>query len=374
GLLYAGTETGMYISFDDGSSWQPFQLNLPIVPITDLTTKNNNLIAATQGRSFWLIDDLTPLHQLTPAVAASDQYLYRPLDSYRMGSPSFGPAPKNAGQNHPGGVMFHYFLKEALDSTAAVTLEISESSGELIKQFTNKPNKEKKDEQLATEKGMNRFVWNMRYPDAEKFDGLIFWGSGLTGPKAVPGEYKAKLTVNEVTMETDFKILADPRSKATMADMVAQFDFLIEVRDKLTETHQAIKLMREVKSQLSSVKEKIKEDENMNEIGAEADSLTNKMDVIEKMLYQTKNRSRQDPLNFPIRLNNKLAGLNQAGFGNNRPTDQAQSFKKEVTEKIDLELEKWRKILEQDIPRFNELVKSKGVDAVTAAPVVLPNP
>ena len=374
GLLYAGTETGMYISFDDGSSWQPFQLDLPIVPITDLTIKNNNLIAATQGRSFWLIDDLTPLHQLTPAIAESDQYLYHPLDSYRIGSPSFGPAPKNAGQNHPGGVMLHYYIKEALDSTADVTIEIMESNGDLIKKFTNEPNKEKKDEQLATEKGMNRFVWNMRYPDAEKFDGLIFWGSGLTGPKAVPGDYKAKLTINEISMETDFKILADPRSNATLADMEAQFDFLIDVRDKLTETHQAIKLMREVKTQLSSVKDKVKEDEDMKDIGTEADSLTNKMELIEKSLYQTKNRSRQDPLNFPIRLNNKLAGLNQAGSGNNRPTDQAEAFKKEVTEKIDSELEKWRKILDQDIPRFNELVKSKGVDAVTAAPVVLPNP
>ena len=374
GLLYAGTETGMYISFDDGSSWQPFQLNLPIVPITDLTIKNKNLIAATQGRSFWLIDDLTPLHQLTPAIATSDHYLFHPLDSYRMGRPGFGPAPKNAGQNHPGGVMFHYFLKEALDSAAEVTLEILESNGELIKKFSNEPNKEKKDEQLATEKGMNQFVWNMRYPDAEKFEGLIFWGSGLTGPKAVPGDYKAKLTVNGVAMDTDFKILADPRSDATVADMEAQFDFLIEVRDKLTETHQAIKLMREVKSQLSSVKEKIKGEENMEEIAVEVDSLTNKMDEIEKTLYQTKNRSRQDPLNFPIRLNNKLAGLNQAGSGNNRPTDQAQEFKKEVTGKIDIELEKWLKILEQDIPRFNELVKSKGVNAVTAAPVVLPNP
>ena len=374
GLLYAGTESGMYISFDDGNSWRPFQLNLPVVPITDLTIKNNNLIAATQGRSFWLIDDLTPLHQLTPAIAGSDFHLYQPLASYRMGNPSFGDPPKTAGQNHPGGVMIHYYLKQELDSTAEVTLEILESDGELIKKFTNKADKDKPKDQLSTDQGMNRFVWDMRYADAEKFEGLIFWGGGLTGPKAIPGIYTAKLTVDGKNTETEFEILADPRSKSTMAELQAQHDFLIEVRDKLTETHQAIKLMREVKEQLAVVKDKIKEDEDMSEIGVEADSLTKKINVIEESLYQTKNRSRQDPLNFPIRLNNKLAGLNQAGMGNHRPTDQAQAFKKEVTQAIDQELGKWNDMLDQDIPRFNQLVKSKGVDAVRANKVVLPNP
>ena len=365
GLLYAGTESGMYISFDDGISWQVFQLNLPIVPITDLAVKNDNLIAATQGRSFWLIDDLTPLHQLNEQVATSDSHLYKPMDSYRMDPRgSFEPKPKNAGTNHPGGVIIHYYLKDEIDSTDILTLEILQNNGDLIRSFSNQKKEQKEKPELAPKVGMNRQVWDMRYQEAEKFDGLILWGAGTVGPKAAPGNYLVRMTLNGKVIEAAFEVLKDPRSPSSLEDMQAQFEFLKEVRDKLSETHMAIKSMRKVKQQIKTVQDKIKEDDAFHEVMNNGDTLRSRIDKIEQRLYQTKNQSAQDPLNYPIRLNNKLAALSQAGTGNFKPTDQAIEFKKEVIAEIDQQLEQWHQIVNKDIPEFNDLVKQQGVDAV----------
>lgn len=366
GLLYAGTETGMYISFDDGASWKPFQLNLPIVPITDLTLRNDNLIAATQGRGFWLIDDLTPLHQLNDQVAAGDAYLYKPMPSYRMGPGfSFGRAPRTAGQNHPGGVTVHFVVKDT--TKAQVTLEFLQTDGKLIKKFSTKPDLKAKEEKLTLKQpGMNKFNWNMRYPDADRFDGLILWASSLSGPRALPGTYKLRLTVNGKSMETDFEILKDPRSTGTDADLKAQFDFLQEVIAKVSETHTAIKKIRTAREQINRAIDPIKDQkETMKDVLDKAKAIQDDMKKIEEALYQTKNRSGQDPLNFPIRLNNKLAHLNSlAGSGNFPPTDQMIAFKKEITAEIDAQLAALDKIFKQDVPAFNALVKQKNIDAV----------
>jgi photosystem II stability/assembly factor-like uncharacterized protein len=364
GLLYAGTETGMYISFDDGASWKPFQLNLPVVPITDLTIKNDNLIAATQGRSFWLIDDLTPLHQLTDDVAKSAVYLYKPVPSYRMpGSQSRTPSKLN-GKNHPGGVMIHYYLADTAKTKA--TLEILESNGNLIKKYSTKPDKKAKEEEMKVKPGMNRFIWDMRYADAEGFDGLIMWAARLTGPKAVPGNYKARFTVNDKPFETEFEILKDPRSTGTVSDMKEQFDFLLSVRDKLSETHKAIKKIRSTRDQINRVTESLKGKENMKDVTDMAKAVNDGMKKIEEALYQTKNKSNQDPLNFPIRLNNKLACLSSEADGSDyKPTEQVRAVYKDVTGKIDEQLKALDKIFNEDVPRFNELVKSKSINAVT---------
>lgn len=366
GLLYAGTETGMYISFDDGTSWKPFQLNLPIVPITDLTLRNDNLIAATQGRGFWLIDDLTPLHQLNDQVAAGDAYLYKPMPSYRMGPGfSFGRAPRTAGQNHPGGVTVHFIVKDT--TKAEVTLEFLQTDGKLIKKFSTKPDLKAKEEKLTLKQpGMNKFNWNMRYPDADRFDGLILWASSLSGPRALPGTYKLRLTVNGKSMETDFEILKDPRSTGTDADLKAQFDFLQEVIAKVSETHTAIKKIRTAREQINRAIDPIKDQkEAMKDVLDKAKAIQDDVKKIEEALYQTKNRSGQDPLNFPIRLNNKLAHLNSlAGSGNFRPTDQMIAFKQEITAEIDAQLAALDKIFKQDVPAFNALVKQKNIDAV----------
>lgn len=362
GLLYAGTEFGMYISFDDGASWKPFQLNLPKVPITDLTIKNNNLIAATQGRSFWIIDDLTPLHQLNDNVANAAFHLFKPMPSYRMNGGQRTDS-KTEGKNHPNGVMIHYYVKDTAKLTAS--LEILEMNGTVIKKFSTKPNKKAKDEEMTVKPGFNRFNWNMRYANADGFDGLIMWGGGLAGPKAVPGKYKAKLTVGGQVQETEFEIVKDPRTEGSVEDIKAQFDFLMLVRDKLSETNNAVKRIRSAREQINRVTEPMKGKEEMKDVTELAKTILADMKKVEEALYQTKNRSGQDPLNFPIRLNNKLAGLSREASGSDyRPTAQVKAVYQEISGKIDEQLAILNKIINEEVPKLNTLVKQKNVDAI----------
>ena len=364
GLLYAGTESGMYISFDDGKSWNTFQMNLPMVPITDLAIKNDNLIAATQGRSLWVIDDLTPLHQLSDKVTESNFYLFDPMPSYRMDGGAGRPS-KTAGQNHPGGVMVSYYMKELTDSTQ-VRLEFMDNKGKLIRAFDTKPDKEKKEVELkGIEEGGNRFVWDMRYQPASDFEGMILWWASMQGPKALPGDYSVKLTVDGESMQSDFKILKDPRSTATDIDMQAKYAFLMKVSSKVSESHEAITDMRSAKAQINQVIDRLKDNEDYKDVLDKAKAINTSISEVEKALYQTKNKSRQDPLNYPIQLTNKLAHLNSLeGMSDFAPTAQSEAFRKEVTAKIDTELAKWRAIQQTDIPELNKLVKSKSVDAV----------
>jgi hypothetical protein len=354
----------MYVSFDDGASWKPFQLNMPIVPITDLTLKNDNLIAATQGRGFWLIDDLTPLHQLNDQVATADSYLFKPMASYRMAVGGFGRSSRTAGQNHPGGVMVHYFIKDT--AKAQVSLEFYQADGKLIKKYATKPDTKAKEEKLTLNRsGVNRFIWNMRYPDAERFDGIILWAASLSGPMALPGNYKVKLTVNGKAMENDFEIVKDPRTSTTDADLKAQFDFAQEVIAKVTEVHSTIKKIRSTRDQINRATDPIKDQkEAMKALLDKAKEIQDNLKTIEEALYQTKNRSGQDPLNFPIRLNNKLAHLISLSGGNFAPPTQMVEFKKEITTEIDKHLNAFSKIIKEDIPALNAMIKEKNVDAI----------
>ncbi|MEO9871249.1 WD40/YVTN/BNR-like repeat-containing protein [Ekhidna sp.] len=358
GLLYAGTEAGMYVSFNNGANWQPFQMNLPIVPITDLALKNNNLIAATQGRSFWMIDDLTPLHQLSMANGKT-HFLYKPLDSYRMGGGN-GRTSKTAGTDHPGGVLVNYFVKDTA-STDTIAISFHENDGDLIKKYSTHPDKKAKEGQLEIKPGFNTMNWNLRYDGAKTFDGMILWWATTQGPMAVPGDYKVQMSVNGNETMQNFTLLADPRSESTQVDYQAQFDFLLKVRDKLTETHEAIINIRKAKSQISDVMKKADNDE-ISELGK---GIIKEMSEIEKALYQTKNESGQDPLNFPIRLNNKLGHLaSLSGMGNFKPTDSSLAFYDEVTANIDEQLKALSEIFDSRIKEFNQAVKDAEVAAV----------
>ncbi len=386
GLLYAGTEDGVYISFDDGGHWQRFQLNLPIVPITDLAIKNNDLIVATQGRSFWVLDDLTPLHQLRPELAkelvAQPLHLFKPLAAHRLPGGSTDTPSKTEGQNPPSGVVIHYYLKEAPAKDAKVTLEILDADGTLVRRITtSSPEPAAKPERgggrrgdpaadkLEAKQGMNRFVWDLRHPGAESFPGMVIWG-GLQGPRAVPGRYQARLTVGDKIQTVAFDVLADPRSSATTEDFQAQLRFLIAVRDKLTEAHRAIKQLRDVREQVNTVSERLKDREETRDVIDFGKGVAKKLTAIEEVLYQTKSKSPQDVLNYPIRLNNKLASLSGlVGLGDQRPTDQAVQVREELTAQVNAELQKLQRVLEEDLPRFNDLLAQKKVPAVFAEPV-----
>jgi hypothetical protein len=348
GILYAGTETGMYISFNDGADWKPFQLNLPIVPITDLTIKDNNLIAATQGRSFWIIDDLTVLHQLSDEVGTKPFHLFKPQDSYRMDGVK--RESKTAGTNRPGGVLVYYNLKD--EPKEEVRIEFYDNNKNLLREFSSKGIEK---DTLKYKTGSNEFNWNLRIPDAKSFEGMIMWGGPLRGPKVVPGYYTVKLIVDGKTEEQTFKVLADPRYESSREDLLAQYEFLLGVRDKLTETHETIIIIRKYRDELNALVEKDPKKKRRIE------PIINAISDIEKELYQTQNRSGQDPLNFPIRLNNKLAHLNAVvGNGDYRPTAGAEEVKVEISGLIDVQLKKFREIESSQISKILNIEEMKA--------------
>ena len=357
GLLYAGTETGMYISFNDGMNWKPFQLNLPIVPITDLAIKDNNLIVATQGRSLWIIDDLTVLHQLYN-LNASDNNLFKPKDTYRVDGRSRSGST-TSGTNHPNGVMTYFNLKDYKESDE-VALIYFDSKGDTIKTFSTK---NKKEDKLEVKKGMNQFVWDMTYDGAEQLDGMILWWASLDGPQAIPGTYKVTLKVKDQVMSQPFTILADPRAESTLADMQKQFDFVIDVNKTMDNAHKSIKKIRKINEQLSAFETQYKGNENVKDLLDKAKTLKEEFTKIEEALYQTQNRSNQDPLNFPIRLTNKLGHLNAlVTMGDFSPTDQDIVVKNELTQKINEQLDAFNKLVTNEISVFNAAFNNKNLN------------
>ncbi|MEZ4792250.1 MAG: glycosyl hydrolase [Gelidibacter sp.] len=363
GLLYAGTETGMYISFDDGKNWKPFQLNLPIVPITDLAIKENNLIVATQGRSLWIIDDLTVLHQLYNSTSASSSTstsrLFKPMDTYRMDGGS-RKGNKSSGTNRPNGVMTYFNLKDYNEKKDTISLTYFDRKGDTIKTFSTSNTKKDK---LEVKKGMNLFVWDMTYDGAEKLDGMILWWASLDGPKAIPGTYKVSLKVNNEMLSQPFTIVADPRAESTQADMEKQFQFITDVNKTMDEAHKSIKKIRNVRDQLTAFETRYKDSERVKDLLEKSRKLKEEFTKIEEALYQTQNRSEQDPLNFPIKLTNKLGHLNSlVGMGDFAPTEQDIAVKDELTAQIKTQLEAFNKLVSDEISAFNAAFNSKNLN------------
>ncbi len=356
GLLYAGTETGMYISFNDGEDWKPFQLNLPIVPITDLTIKDNNLILATQGRSLWILDDLSLLHQLYVTKPNTNK-LYKPKPTYRMDGGGRSGS-KTSGANHPSGVMT-YFNLENITEKDSISLTYFDKKGDTIQTFSNTSDKHK----LKVENGLNQFTWDMIYEGAEKLDGMILWWASLSGPKAVPGTYKVTLQVNDAFQTQDFEILPDPRAESTVSDMQKQFEFIKDVNKTMDDAHKSIKKIRNIKSQLSAFEKQYKDDERVSDLLEKSKNLREQFTEIEEALYQTKNRSGQDPLNFPIRLTNKLGHLNALiSMGDFAPTDQDVAVKNELTQAIDKQLTQFNQLVSEEILAFNAAFNEKQLN------------
>lgn len=363
GLLYAGTEWGMFISFDDGANWMPFQLNLPITAIRDLHVRDNNLIAATHGRSFWIIDDLTPLHQLNDKVISSDFFLFKPKDSYRMAQGAGrGVDFRKEGQNHPDGVIFHYMIN-SWDEKAEVKLEIREEDNDLIQTFSTK---EKGDQSIKAALGGNRFVWDMRYPGFKTFEGLILYSSPNRGPKAPPGTYKAVLTINGESVTQTFEIIPDPRLDTSPEDYQQQFDYLIQVRDQVSKAHQAIIDIRSLKKDMAYLKEKIENNPKSEQVLSLMSNLKDRLEGVENNIHMTKNQSIQDPLNYGIRINNRLAFLlADQQRGDYPPTDQAIQFFEEVSEELAVELNTLDEMLEEELPKINVAAQAFGLKIIS---------
>ncbi len=351
GLLYAGTETGMYVSFNDGANWSPFQLNLPIVPITDLTIRDNNLVVATQGRSVWVIDDLTVLHQLDAGKKNASSILYKPKDSYRTKGGTIKTPSKTAGANHPNGVITHFYLKDFTEKDS-VRLTYTSMSGDTLSTYSN--SSKEKDKKLEVEKGGNTFVWDTRGKGAKKLEGMILWWASLEGAKAVPGDYKVHLNVNGDSQSQTFKIIPDPRAEVSVADMQKQFEFITDINTTIEKAHRSIEKIRKVTKQLDAFTKQYKDNEQTKELIEKAKKMKESLATVEKALYQTKNRSGQDPLNFPIRLNNKLGHLNSlVAIDDFPPTEQDIAVKNELTGKINEQLKAFDDVVFKELQEFN---------------------
>lgn len=406
GLLYAGTETGLYVSFSDGASWQPFQSNLPVTPVYDLKIKDTDLVAATHGRSFWILDDLTPLHRLRDEITQAEAYLFPPRPAYRtppdpfaaapegltgkVYAPTFGTAaafterktPDNipvrshldAGANPPAGVTVDYHLKTK--PAAKISLEILDGAGNVIRQFFSREDgAEQKDKSkedpgaapvvnIPAQAGLNRFVWDLRYPDAIKIRRKD-QGVTVTGPIAVPGIYQVRLTVGDWHATQPFEIRKFPHIPAGQGELQAQFDLLIKIRDKASETHAAINRILSIEAQLDDWVQKTEGLPRSTELAQSAAALKDKLAPIREELVVPEVKSPWDAYNYGVRLAARLVELAPVVYmGDGAPTKQAYKVFDYLSAKIDVQLQQLQSVIDTDLAAFNMLVKDGGFTAV----------
>jgi hypothetical protein len=413
GLLYAGTERGVWVSFDDGANWQTLRRNLPIVPVHDLAIKEGDLIAATHGRSFWILDDLSSLRQLHPDIARTPAYLFRPRKVYRAG---FGGGGGNGaagghptGANPPAGAVVYYWLAQPRQ---VVTMDFLDTQGKVIRTFTSQqdpnaatdsirgdsirtarndslrragkppdtatrseargeesnagddgPPRRPPPPRVANKAGLNMFAWNLRYPDASVFQNLIMWAGGTSGPIILPGTYTVRLNVDGQSYRQPLTIVKDPRTTATDADLREQFDFLMRIREKTSQANDAVKTIRSVKAQLAD-RAKRMPPSNREAFSKVATSLADRLSAIESAIYQVKNQSGQDPLNYPIRLNNKIAALaGVVGGTDAKPTSQSYTVFNDLAAQLDKQLSAMRGQL-IILPSINAALKQAGLPPI----------
>ncbi len=377
GLLYAGTKSGMYVSFDDGKHWQTLQLNLPVIPVTDLKVHHKDLVLSTQGRSFWILDDITPLQQLSSEMS-NLPYLFKPRDTCRMHMARKRNPDYPCGDNPPNGALIFYSFPEPPKDE--VTLQIFAPDGSLIQTYSckHKPfphpelinfNVSDGTTMVSKSAGMNRFVWDLRYPVVNTVEGAIVWGF-TGGPRAAPGTYKVKISAGEWSQSQSFKILKDPRIMTTQAEFEEQRDLLLKMRESLNEIYDGVRIVREVREQAKDLVARLgKAGHDVTDLQKAADSLSGKLSNIERELMQPKNSARQDTENFPTKLDNQLAYIYwKLDTVDNRPTDgQVERFQDLETEKEAL-LTKLHHIIDTDLAAFNEMIQKSG-----EPPIILPS-
>ena len=364
GLLYAGTEFGLYVSFDDGAHWQALQRNLPVTPITDLAVHEKDLVVATQGRSFWVLDDLTPLHQLTDAVAESAMHLFEPRPAYRTQMRGFrGP---NAPESRPNGVAIYTYVADTPDTTEVIKLEIVDQNDRVVRTYSTKPDKEAQEVEWTVKTGMNRIMWDMNYPAPNLVDDAVMSLAYTGGPKAATGLYMARLTAGGTTQSVPVEIKKDPRWPYTDADLQAQFDLSMAVLDKLNETHDAIRTIRSVREQTKALASRVaKSNHDTETIEAAARELGKKLTVLEEKLIQTQNESGQDPINYPSMIDDQFAYLyTVVNFQDARPTQGSYERLADLKVELQPHLDLLQSILTTDLADFRRLLEQEGVSHI----------
>jgi photosystem II stability/assembly factor-like uncharacterized protein len=374
-LLYAGTEHNFYVSWDDGAHWQPLRLNLPDTQVPDIAVEDEDVVIATHGRSFYVLDDIAPLRQMTPEIARADVHLFRPSDAVRAVDQ---------------GVVVYYTLAK---TPRRVTLEFLDARGTVIRTFTGTPadsarraaggegggggggGEEAEEERgpvprepkPTTRVGLNRFVWDLRHPGPEAFPGIVLWAARLTGPRALPGAYRVRLTVDGQTRTEGFRVVPDPRLRGNVEQgLAAQFALAMRVRDRVSDANRGVLLVRGIRQQVDSVLKRTQDPA----VRAAADSLKAKLAVVEDSLYNPRLQSNQDPLNYPIRLNNKLAALSGViESAEGEPTEQSVAVFEELSRRLDAQLAALDAIVKTDLPRFNELLRARRLPPVRPEPL-----
>lgn len=437
GLLYAGTERGVYVSFDDGANWQLLQLNLPIAPIYDLIVKNDDLAVATHGRSFWVLDDLSPLRQWTDSLKNDDVHLFTPAEANHTTFQGSFFGGGGAGQNPPAGAVIYYYLKTEIkkpeekkdekkdeaaskpeapgsssreaspsagspstssenpSGTAAaseekkseprVKVEILDASGKVIRTYPPKHPPETEGEEgffrrtrpgeIPTEAGINRFVWDLHYEGAPRIPNSPLWGGSTDGPLALPAEYQVRLTVDGKSQTQPLKIISDPRLKVTAEDLKKQFDLMQSILGKVTQVHDAVRQIRDIRAQVTAINKRLKEEKNPNAkaLADAGSALDKKMTVVEEALIQTKAKSGQDVLNYPIRLNNLLVALGGVvSSADAAPTKQDYEMFDDLSKQADEQLAKWDEIQKAELAAYNRLAQEKTVPLVGLSPATEP--
>jgi photosystem II stability/assembly factor-like uncharacterized protein len=380
-MLVAGTETGIYVSLNGGAAWRSFQLNLPVVPITDLAfqKREKELVVATQGRAFWILDDLPLVYQLANSSLQEDVKLFQPKDTFRTLQGGARVPPAAEGQNPAAGAVIYYFLREK--PQGEVSLEFLDSAGKLIRKFSSAeppkpiepalaeeeeegPRRAPGADRVPAEAGLNRFIWDLRYPDATSFPGMILWAGGVRGPAIVPGAYQVRLTAGGKTETQRFEIKKDPRVQATEQDLARQLEVALQVYGKLSQSNDAVVQIRDIRKQLDAYSSRVKDAKVMDA----AKALSRKLAEVEEALYQTKNRASEDPLNFPIKLNNKLANLlGGVESSDDAPTLQDTQVYEELASQVNAQLTALKNLLGADLADFNKLVHEQNVPVVILA-------
>jgi len=361
GLLYAASETTVYVSWDDGAHWQRLAMNLPNTQVSDIVVKDHDLVIATHGRSFWTMHNIDLLRQMSPQVASADVWLFDPRDPV---------------QEFDNTADIFYYLK---NDAQKVTVEILDDAGGVVGSFESAAGEEEPAEpqggggffgrgggtqKPSKMKGSNRFRWNMRTAGWTDFEGRIFWAAGNLGPSVVPGRYQVRLTVDGTAQTQDFEIEMNPRAVeegVTVADLRQRRDLAERIRNRVTEANEAVLHMRQIKDQ---VDDRLSKNDN-GELQSLGGTVKERLSDVESEIYQVKNRSNQDPLNYPIRLNNKLAALLNLVEGSyHKPTDQSYQVFDELSSKLGTELDQMNLVVTQDLARLNELLRQLGLDPI----------
>jgi photosystem II stability/assembly factor-like uncharacterized protein len=374
-LLYAGTETGSFVSFDSGANWQPLQLNLPQTPIHDLVIKNDDLVVATHGRAFWILDDVTPLRQLSDQIAKSDVWLYKPPVTYRTYFAEFFDRRQPVGENPPHGAVISYYFKSA--PKGEVTLQILDSQGTVVREFSSIDKQEPEtppewpelvppEEKIPVGVGMNRFAWDLRYEGPHKLPGEVLAEFRSRGPMAPPGNYQVRLNAEGKSLTVPLELKMDPRVNVSLADMQKEFDLELRIRAVLSDLHDTVREIRDARVQIRNMRGRL-EDARFKSINDSANALEKKMTPIEELLLQTNAKSSESTLNYPVLIDEQLHGLVFSVEYDGAPTQQQYAAFEALSQQSAPLIARWKDIRSSDLVALNDMMK-KDVPAIYLAP------